>query len=46
MMVLFHGFLGVRTVVSDYVHGLTLRAVADVGCCTSAARCCSSSARR
>ena len=27
MMVLFHAFMGVRTVVSDYVHGLTLRAV-------------------
>jgi succinate dehydrogenase / fumarate reductase membrane anchor subunit len=27
MMVLFHGFMGVRTVISDYVHGLTLRAV-------------------
>jgi len=27
MMVLFHGFMGVRTVVSDYVHGPTLRAV-------------------
>jgi succinate dehydrogenase membrane anchor subunit len=27
MTVLFHGFLGVRTVIGDYVHGLTLRAV-------------------
>ena len=27
MMVLFHGFLGVRMVIADYVHGLTLRAV-------------------
>jgi len=27
MTVLFHGFMGVRTVISDYVHGLTLRAV-------------------
>jgi succinate dehydrogenase / fumarate reductase membrane anchor subunit len=27
MMVLFHGFLGVRMVIADYVKGLTLRAV-------------------
>jgi len=27
MMVLFHAFMGVRTVVSDYIHGPTLRAV-------------------
>jgi succinate dehydrogenase / fumarate reductase membrane anchor subunit len=27
MMVLFHGFMGVRMVIADYVHGLTLRAV-------------------
>lgn len=27
MMVLFHAFLGVRTVIQDYIHGLTLRAV-------------------
>jgi len=27
MNVLFHGFLGVRTVIADYIHGPTLRAV-------------------
>ena len=27
MTVLFHGFLGVRTVIQDYIHGPTLRAV-------------------
>ena len=27
MTVLFHGFLGVRTVISDYAHGPVLRAV-------------------
>ena len=37
MTVLFHGFLGVRTVILDYVHGRTLRAGSDVGCCTSSA---------
>ncbi len=31
MMVLFHGFMGVRTVVSDYVHGLDAARRPDVG---------------
>ena len=34
MIVLFHGFLGVRTVMHDYVHRPQLRAVLDAGCCT------------